>query len=137
MSYTCQFCRKIFQTIIQYNNHQKLHKNEPSYTVTCLYTRCNKIFQLYESFYRHNLRYNRAADRNIFKCPFEGCNAGFKNSNFLKRHYKKHSEVQLDTFDCSLCPDEKTFSTENRFRVHVSRYHRESSNQNETVEPGK
>ena len=105
--FTCPWCRKCFNTFIEFQEHEKAHDGE---YICC---ECLKGYATYKELSAH-------AKTHSFNCPV--CNQETKSHDKLAFHMKIIHGQEISIFRCGVCPS--VFSEETEYQAHFNEAHR-------------
>ena len=127
LTYTCEYCKRLFTNKTLFNKHTKeMHVKNEDGTITNRGFECRWCKQVFVTLRAHNNHVNafcknRMTEEKPFSCP--KCDETFWNSLLLKRHYRKVHKEQVDpskvvaSHKCQLCS--KTFISPAALKLHT------------------
>ena len=114
VTYTCETCSKLLNTLTALKWHMFSHGNEAY--------KCDKCAKMFV--YKSKLRQHRCSHlkQRLYQCCYGKCQREYCHPQDLARHILTHSQK---TFECDLC--EKTFKQKRLLRchkaIHSTTYH--------------
>ena len=105
--FTCPWCRKYFNTFIEFQEHEKAHDGE---YICC---ECLRGYASYKELSAH-------AKTHSFNCPV--CNQETKSRDKLAFHMKIIHGQEISIFRCGVCPS--VLSEETEYQAHFNEAHR-------------
>ena len=105
--FTCPWCRKCFNTFVEFQEHEKAHNGE------YICSECLKVFDNYKELSTH-------AKTHSFNCPV--CDQKTNSRDKLAYHMKVVHGQEISMFRCGVCA--MTLGEETEYRAHFNEAHR-------------
>lgn len=123
--FACQFCKHSNTTITEHYRNIRVHRTIKDFKVRCLYPECTAECTPYSSFKKHKVRFHRNVFEGDFVCKHDNCYDQFTSVSSLKKHYLWHAKQSGSAIVCAFCSKSAIFSTQNAYKIHISRIHRD------------
>ena len=119
--FSCNNCSSLFQSILMYNDHQKVHKSSATNSISCLYSHFNSFLKIFLSFRKHLLRFHRS--HLFYSCEYYCCSYKCSSLLSLQKDRKNHSPATT-IVKCQFCESRKhIFCNDNTYRCHMFKNH--------------
>ena len=133
--FPCQVCATECTTVLAYVRHTRIHKNIPNSVFKCVVPDCKKTFQSFAAFKSHAYRHHkvnkpvvrpRLCGATDLTCHVDFCSVTCENLTSFFSHLRIHIK-EGKIVSCPFRQCEKQFRVLSTFTSHMSRKHRNSS----------
>lgn len=122
--YNCEYCPKLFTSIIMRDTHQHYKHNPETDTLIKSQYQCGMCQKWYGTKRRlseHNLKYHRQARLASMRYECRICSKNFQSQKFRSMHERGvHQNAETKLYECKLCPEtfRHPFNLQGHMNVH-------------------